>query len=125
MLKGRMEIQLNGFDRISLNEKEYNILLMSTAEHTTILLPGVYELQRYDYRRRIIGTDGKPEWLEKLNNNESAIFEHGEVKERLIKIQEELKRAPITTEEEEEWFYIKMRKYLLLVLDQQQVGNRE
>jgi hypothetical protein len=123
MLQGKVEIELNGLDRIVINEGEYNILQLSTEEHAIILLPGIYKMQRYDYRKRIIEADGKPEWLEKLNNNESAIYEHGEVNEQLIKIQTQLKRAVISTEEQEEWFYREMRKYLYLVLEQQHVAK--
>jgi hypothetical protein len=117
MQKGEIDVQLNGLDKITLKEGEYNILQMNTDEHTIILKPGVYELQRYDYRRRIIGTDGKPEWMEKLSNNESAICESNVMGEDLIKRQQELKHTSIITEEQEEWFYKKMRRFLLVILE--------
>lgn len=122
MIRGSMDVQLNGLEKVSLHPGEYNILQMNTDDHSLILLPGVYELQRYDYTSRIIGKE-KVEWLDKMGNNESAILEHGVVGDDLLARQEELKRTAIITPEQEDWFYRKMRKYLHVVLEEHHVIN--
>lgn len=71
---------------------------------------------------RIIGKE-KVEWLDKMGNNESAILEHGVVGEDLLARQEELKHTAITSPEQEDWFYRKLRKYLHIVLQEHQVIN--
>lgn len=122
MLKGDIAIQLNGLDKIPLQQGEYNILQMNTEDHAIILLPGTYELQRYDYMNRIVEKE-KPEWLDGLENNESAIFEHGVIGEELLARQEELKRIVVSSPEQEDLFYRKMRKYLRVVLEEHSITN--
>lgn len=122
MIRGSIDVQLNGLDKISLHPGEYNILQMNTDDHSLILLPGVYELQRYDYTSRIIGKE-KVEWLDKMGNNESAILEHGVVGEDLLARQEELKHTAIITSEQEDWFYRKLRKYLHVILQEHTAIN--
>ena len=122
MIRGNVAIQLNGLDRISLHQGEYNILQMNTDDHALILVPGVYELYRYDYMNRIVGKE-KPEWLDRLANNESAVFEHGVIGEELSSRQEELKHIVVSSPEQEDLFYRKMRKYLRVVLEEHSVTN--
>lgn len=120
MIKGDLDVQLSGMDKIGLHQGEYNILQMNTDDHALILLPGVYELQRYDYTNRIIDKE-KPEWMEKLTRNESAVLEHGLIGEDLLARMEELKHTAIITPEQQDWFYRKMRKYLRVMLQEHTV----
>ena len=117
VIKGNVEVRLNGEESISLAQNEYAILQMNTDDHALILQPGIHEILRFDYTNRIIQKE-IPEWVEKLEKNESVVYEDGVISEDLIKRLQQLKHTTIDSPEQEEWFYRKLRKYLRLVLEE-------
>jgi hypothetical protein len=122
MLSGNMDFQLNGQEKISFNEGEYNVFLMNTDQHKIYLQPGTHELQRSEYSIEIIKrleeeTSETKYWLDKYESEGSVVLNKGTTWDELYSLQNELKHTSVRNPFREEWFYLKLRELLVLTFE--------
>lgn len=122
MLSGNIDFQLNGQERISFNEGEYNFFLMNTDQHKIYLQPGTHELQRCEYSIEIIKRLEEEAfetryWLDKYESGESVVLNKGTTWDELYALQNELKHTSVKTPFREELFYLRLRELLVLTFE--------
>lgn len=123
MRTASVDLTLDKLEKISLNQGEYSIFYQNTKEQLISLQPGISEMVRCDYdidkiKKHAATYSFSEKWLHTIESGKSTLLYNTNMDAPLESFFEKIRLLKMSTEEEEQDFYYKVRGLLLFVAKQ-------